>query len=346
MATRRRGSAWDHDWPYADRNELAHRVLAAAEAAGLRIALLNVCYATGGIGHALGDRQRRFRAASPESFLERTEALLESGESANGLATVGIAPHSVRAVPRDWLPELHAFARARGLPFHMHVAEQPAEVEECVAAYGLRPVELLAEDGLLDGRFTAIHATHLEDDEIRALARADTMVCACPTTERDLGDGFLRGRDLLHAGVDLCLGTDSHTSLDFLAEMRLVEYHERLRRRARVVIAGPADENGEDAVSVGPPLLRMATEAGARSLGIDAGAIAAGCRADLVAVDLDHPSLLGATPETLAATLTLSATPGVVRDVWVGGVRRLEDGHHAAETEAAAAFQRVARRVG
>ena len=326
---------------YDDPNTLAHAVAEAAREAGIRIVLLNVCYATGGIGEPLGSRQRRFRASSLDAFLRRTDALARELQAVEGVA-VGVAPHSVRAVPREWLPDLRDFAADRAMPLHMHVAEQPAEVAASVAEWGLRPVELLAEDGILGPRFTAIHATHLEDREIAALARSGATVCACPTTERDLGDGFLRGHDLLEAGVPLSLGTDSHTSLDFLAEMRLVEYHERLRRKARVVIAG---DDGAGGLSVAPPLVEMATSGGARSLDLEAGRIAPGLLADLLAVDLEHPSLLGTDATSLGPALTLSATPDVVRDVWVGGARRLEDGRHPRQEEAAEAFRRVSARI-
>lgn len=333
--------------PYPDPNELATRVLAAAREVGVRIVLLNVCYAAGGIGAPLGEAQRRFRAASTGEFLDRTQALLDAGTAGGsagtaGLTGVGVAPHSLRAIPRDWLPELWQWAADRDLPFHMHVAEQPAEVEACTAAYGARPVELLAADGLLDERFTAVHATHLTDEEVALLGAAGSTICACPTTERDLGDGFLRGLDLLEAGAAIALGTDSHTSLDFFEEMRLVEYHERLRRLRRVVIA---EEDGFGGQSAGGPLLRMATAAGARALRIPAGAIDAGRVADLVAVDLDHPSLLGVPDRHLASALALSATPDAVTDVWVGGVRRLEHRRHPVELEAAAAFRAVSERI-
>ena len=326
---------------YPDPNELALRVIAAAEEVGLRIALLNVCYATGGIGQALGERQRRFRAASLEEYLGRTQRLKEGVDAAaSGLATVGVAPHSIRAVPRDWLPGLAAWAAEHDSPLHMHVSEQPVEVDACVRAYGLRPVELLAEDGLLDPRFTAVHATHLTDREVSLIGDAGANVCACPTTERDLGDGFLRGRDLLDAGAHIALGTDSHTNLDFLEEMRLVEYHERLQRLRRVVVTG--DEEG-GRLHVAPILLRMATAEGARSLRLDAGEIAAGRLADLVAIDLHHHALAGWSEDTLAAMIALSATPDVVSDVWTGGTRRLSDRSHELGAEVHAAFDRVAR---
>ena len=330
--------------PYQDPNELAVRVIAAAEDVGLRIALLNVCYATGGIDQPLEPRQRRFRTDTLEEYLGRTEQLhdlVSAAGSARGLATFGVAPHSIRAVPREWLPALHAWAAERDLPFHMHVSERPAEVEASERAFGMRPVELLASDGVLDERFTAVHATHLSQREVAILGQSGATVCACPTTERDLGDGFLRGLDLLDAGTAISLGTDSHTNLDFLAEMRLVEYHERLQRLERVTITDGAPDGEQHRVA--PELLRMATVAGARSLRLDAGVIAPGMLADLIAIDLDHISLAGWSDDTAAAMITLSATPDVVRDVWVHGMRRIEDRRHAMQDEASARFREIAR---
>ena len=339
--------------PYPEPNELAHRVIEAAREVGIRISLLNVCYATGGIGEPLGDRQRRFRADSPASFLERTAGLWEaveagragSGEGspgADGLVSVGIAPHSIRAVPREWLPTLRAWAVEHDTPLHMHVSERPAEVEASEAAYGLRPVELLAADGILDDRLTAIHAIHLTDDEVSRMGQAGATVCACPTTERGLGDGFVRGYDLLDAGARIALGTDSHTNLDFLEEMRLIEHHERLQRLERVIITDDASDHPHHRVA--PELLDMATRAGARSLRIDAGEIAPGKQADLVAVDLNHHALAGWRDDTLAATMTLSATPDIVRDVWVAGRCRLRDRDHEGAGEITDAFRAVASR--
>ncbi|MGK7311771.1 MAG: formimidoylglutamate deiminase [Candidatus Longimicrobiales bacterium M2_2A_002] len=327
--------------PYPDPNELAHRVIAAAVEVGIRIGLLNVCYATGGIGEPLEDRQRRFRAGSAASFLERTGALKDAVEAADGtgLATVGVAPHSVRAVPRDWLPALRSWAVEHDTAFHMHVSERPAEVTASEAAYGLRPVELLAGDGLLDERLTLIHGIHLTDDEVARVGDAGATVCACPTTERGLGDGFVRGYDLLDAGARLALGTDSHTSLDFLEEMRLIEHHERLQRLERVVITDDAADHPHHRVA--PELLDMATRDGARSLRIDAGEIAAGKHADLVAVDLDHHAVAGWRDDTLAATITLSATPDIVSDVWVAGRRRLRDRRHDGQAGITDAFRAV-----
>jgi len=327
---------------YADPNELALRVIAAAEDVGIRIALLNTCYAAGGIGRPLEPQQRRFATPDLYAFLAETEQLAQRYAD-HALVTVGVAPHSVRAVPRAWLAPLRRWAAERGAPFHIHVSEQPAEVEACVAAYDLRPVELLAEEGAVDDGLTAIHATHLAADEVAVLGDAGATVCACPTTERDLGDGFLPGAELLGTGARIALGSDSHTIIDPFEEMRLVEYHERLRRLRRVVLAVP----GEDGrLEVAPLLLELAAESGARALRIDAGRLAPGALADIVAIDLEHPALAGWTDDSLAALLALCAPAGVVSDVWVGGVRRVEQRRHALDDDAAAAFRRVAARVG
>jgi len=324
---------------YADPNELAHRVIAAAQSVGIRIILLNVCYATGGIDQPLSAEQRRFATPDLELYLTDTAALSDHYRGTPGVG-VGVAPHSVRAVPRAWLSELHDWASERGLPYHIHVSEQPAEVEAAVEAWGLRPVELLAEEGVVDERLTAVHATHLVPGEVDLLGRAGATVCACPTTERDLGDGFLLGLELLEAGASIALGSDSQTVIDPFEEMRLVEYHERLRRLERVVLTAPG---AGDRLENAPPLLEMGTHSGARSLGLRAGTIEEGHLADLVGIDLSDPRLAGSTPESLAAMLTLSAPPAVVSDLWVGGVRRLEEGSHPLDEEAPAALRLLAR---
>src|SRR5205807_6342567 len=135
------------------------------------------------------------------------------------LVTVGVAPHSVRAVPREWLPRIRDFAASHGLPMHMHVSEQPAEVAACLEKYFLRPVALLADEGILSPRFTGVHCTHVDEHEIKLLAEARATVCACPTTERDLGDGIMRTREMLAAGILLAIGTDSQTIIAPLEEL-------------------------------------------------------------------------------------------------------------------------------
>lgn len=326
---------------YANANELAHRVIVAAEEVGIRIVVLNVCYATGSIGQPLSPRQARFATPDLDWFLDRSSALHES-TARRARVGVGIAAHSLRAVPREWLQRLRGWALERDTPFHMHVSEQTAEVEECRAEFGLRPVQLLAEDGLLDDRLTAVHATHIDDGEVMAIGESGTIVCACPTTERDLGDGFLRGFDLVQAGGHISLGTDSQTSIDFFDEMRLVEYHERLQlRRRNVVTDPPRGDRAESATA----LMRIGTEGGARALRVDAGRIEGGALADFFTVDLTHPIVAGWADSTLAAMLVFSAPPQVVADVWVGGARRITDGRHALDGVSAITFRELGRQL-
>lgn len=338
--------------PYDDAGELARRVVAAAEEVGIRIRLLNVCYAAAGIGAPLLPEQRRFATTDLDVFIETTLSL-HRDLGGRPLASVGVAPHSVRAVPRAWLPSLHAAAAAHDLPLHMHVSEQPAEIDACVAAFGMRPVQLLHADGLLDARFTAVHATHIDDDEVSLLADSGATVCACPATERDLGDGFLRAADLLRAGGAIALGTDSQTIIDMFEEARLTEYIERSRRLERVVLTRPSSARPHPAQpapvdprhDVAPVLLDMMTVAGARSLQLPAGVLEAGMLADFVAIDLDHHVLAGWTADTLPALLALSAPAAVVSDVWVGGTQVITQRSHAAQEEAVRRFNGVARRV-
>jgi formimidoylglutamate deiminase len=324
--------------PYTDRAELARRVIAAAQDVGIRICLLNTCYAAAGIGQPLRHEQRRFDTGDLDSYLAVTEKLAADVVGLP-LVSVGVAPHSIRAVPRDWLTVLHALAATRDLPFHMHVSEQPAEVDQCLAAFGRRPVELLDEDELLDERFTGVHATHINDREVVMLAISGGSVCACPTTERDLGDGFLRGGDLLRAGAQIALGSDSQTMLDMFEEARLVEYNERLRRLERVLLTRGAD----DVLEVAPVLIRMATSAGARALRVSAGTLEAGALADFIGIDLEHHALAGWTTQSLPAMLTFSAPPDVVSDVWVGGKNVVANRIHARQEEITREFNAIAR---
>lgn len=326
--------------PYADGNELAKRVIAAAEDVGIRIRLIDAAYATGGIGEPLRPQQRRFATPELERWLEQV-ARLHAWAAGRPLASVGVAAHSVRAVPADWLAPIHGFARAHELPFHGHASEQPAEVVACEAAYGLRPIELLAEHGVLDGRTTVVHATHISAREVSLLGVAAT-VCACPTTERDLGDGLLQAEALVSAGARIAIGSDSQTVIDPLEEIRLIEYHERLRSLRRVVLA---EARGDGRADVAPRLLSMGTVAGARSLRLEVGDIAEGALADLVAIDLEHPSLEGWSTDSLPALLALSAPADVITDVWVGGVQRITARRHVADESAAAGFRARARRL-
>ncbi len=184
----------------------AHAAADAARDAGIELVLLYVAYARGGA--------ERFRQASVAEYLRGLEELRAAG------VRVGVAPHSVRACPRDWLSQLGRYASEHGLPLHVHADEQPREIEECLAEHGLRPIELLAETGCLGPRTTVVHATHADGAELDLLAQASARICACPTTEANLGDGFLPVERVLHRGISLCIGSDSNTRIDPLEELR------------------------------------------------------------------------------------------------------------------------------
>jgi formiminoglutamate deiminase len=221
--------------PYGERTILAEAVIRAAKDAGLRVALLRVVYARAGAGKAPEGAQRRFSDARLDDAFADVEALRKA-HAGDPDVKIGIAPHSVRAVPPDWLGEIARFAEARALPLHMHVAEQRAEIAACLAETGKRPVELLADEGCLGERFVAVHATHLEAHEAKLLGERRSFVCLCPTTERDLGDGLPDVGALVAAGARLAVGVDSHVVSSPIEEIRAVETGERLRREQRVVL--------------------------------------------------------------------------------------------------------------
>jgi formimidoylglutamate deiminase len=294
-------------------------VLAAAAAAPIRLALLETYYAAGGIGRPLEEAQRRFACASPAAYWQQMDRL--AGRlAADGTQTLGAVAHSLRAVPLDDLAALHAEARRRGLVFHLHLEEQRREIEECVAATGRRPIELLLALGP-GAETTAVHCTHSDPADLARFAAAGGHVCVCPLTEANLGDGIPPLAALLAAAPDaadrLCLGTDSNARISMVEEARWLEYGQRLAGERRGVLAA-ADGTAVDG-AVAPLLLAAATAGGARALGLAAGEIAAGRWADLLLLDLDHPDLAGAGADTLLAAFLFGAGNDAVAATAVGG---------------------------
>jgi formimidoylglutamate deiminase len=239
--------------------------------------LLLAAYARGGL--------ERFRQASVAEYLAELEELRASG------VRVGLAPHSVRACPRDWLEELGAYAARESLPLHVHADEQQREIEECLAEYGLRPVELLVDTGCLGPHTTVIHATHADERELDLLAENGARVCVCPTTEANLGDGFVPAEELCERGIGMCLGSDSNVRIDPLEELRELEGIARRRAGRRNVIS----------VST---LLCCGADEGAAALGLERWAD--------VEVDLDHPALAGIEPQDVHAALVFGCSAEVL----------------------------------
>jgi formimidoylglutamate deiminase len=231
------------------------------------------------------------------------------------------------------------YANGRGLPLHMHVAEQPAEIEQCRTEYGRSPVELLGDEGILNERFTAIHAIHISETEARSLALSKSCVCACPTSERNLADGVVPADWLLREGGRISLGTDSQIQIDLFEDARLIEYHLRMASLERVRLAS---ETGRDLTRT---LFAMATKEGARSLRLPVGDLAVGHPADFVAVDLDDPSVAGGEPHALLEQLLFSLERTAVREVFVQGKPIIEEGRHRDQTEIVAKFAELQKRL-
>jgi formiminoglutamate deiminase len=301
--------------PYDDPNAMGRAVLAAAQAAGLRITLLDACYLHGGI--------ERFRDADAGAWAERVGAIAQ-----RPTARVGAAIHSVRAVDPDAARVVAEWAAGR--PLHAHVSEQPRENEECLAAHGRTPTAVLADAGALSDRFTAVHATHLSDADVGLLGGAGVTACLCPTTERDLADGIGPARRLADAGASLAVGSDSQAVIDLFEEARAIELDERLASGVRGV------HRAED-------LLRAATAGGYAALGWpDGGRLEAGALADLTTVSFDSVRLAGTPHGHAPASAVFAATAADVRHVMVGGRWIVRDGVHQALDVAAALREALA----
>jgi formimidoylglutamate deiminase len=254
----------------------AHAAAEAAAEAELASVLLYVAYARGGID--------RFRQESVAEYLRGLEELRAAG------VRVGVAPHSVRACPRDWLEALGLYAAEHELPLHVHADEQPRETEECLAEYGMRPIELLADCGCLGPRTTVVHATHADGHELDLLAESGSRICACPTTEANLGDGFLPVERVLHRGIGMCIGSDSNVRIDPFEELRELDGIARRQTGRRDVLTVDA-------------LLAIGSDEGAASLGLE--------QWPEIEIDLSHPQLRG-VDEPLCA-LIHSCSADVVR---------------------------------
>lgn len=295
--------------PYEDVHAMSDAVIRAALDARLHITLLRTAYHTAAPGKPAEGAQRRFSSPDVDTFLAQTVDL-EARWAHEPRVNIGVAPHSVRAVAPEWLDEIAQAARQRGWPFHIHACEQRLEVAQSIAAYGKTPIALLHDVGALWEGTTLVHGTHLSSHDLDLIAEAGAMVCACPSTERDLGDGFLPALALLKRGVRLCVGSDSHTILDPWEELRLIEYHERLRYERRCVLTEAHARwypEHEGARGVADLLLPIGSAHGAQALGVPVE------RLGLVEIDLTHPAMRGADAHSLTSYITLSMPTGAVR---------------------------------
>lgn len=314
---------------YARPAEMAERVVAAARAAGMGLTMLPVLYSHAGFGgQPLKPEQRRFKTDAAE-VLRIVEALEPARD---GWLEVGVAPHSLRAAAIGQIDELlRALPASR--PVHIHIAEQQAEVEQSVAHSGLRPVQYLMEKIAVDSRWCLVHATHLQDAELAALAASGAVAGLCPTTEANLGDGLFPLAPYIAAGGRFGIGSDSHISQSPVEELRWLEYGQRLLHQRRNVAATGARRN------VGDFLWQVALQGGAQAAGRPVGELAPGKRADLLVLDSEHPNLAGIADADVLGTLVFCGNDNLVEHVIAGGRWVVRDREHFAQAAIARRYQ-------
>lgn len=324
--------------PYDQVAEMALRHVAAARASGIGITMLPVLYRHGGIFARPAHAGQRPFLCDLDLYARIVESVREA-LAHDADASWGYAPHSLRACAPEEIAVLADAARTLGVPIHTHAAEQVREVEECLAATGMRPVRWLLEHAGLDARWCLIHATHLEPGEVRALAASGAVAGLCPTTEANLGDGIFPLPEFLAAGGAFGVGTDSHVGTGPRGELRALELFQRLAARERAVLATDSEP------SVGVALLQGALAGGAQALGRRIGALEVGRRADLVALDVESPLLAGRRGAEVLDSWLFSGEANPVDAVWVGGRQVVSGGRHRAKEALAAGFVRAMRRL-
>ncbi|WP_146910363.1 formimidoylglutamate deiminase [Arenimonas daejeonensis] len=313
--------------PYDDPAEMSLALAAAARDTGIRLTLLPVLYMTGGFdGRALSDRQRRF-GHTLDAYLALLQSLRARG---NDMLKVGIALHSLRAVPEAAMRELLAAVAGTPMPVHIHIAEQIGEVQDCQALRGARPVEWLLANAPVDANWTLVHATHLENAEVQGIVASGATVAICPTTEANLGDGLFPLREFLAAGGHWGVGSDSHVSVSPVEELRWLEYGQRLvtRRRNIAVSAGQP--------STGELLYAQALAGGLRACGQSAAA-----ESDFVLLDAHAPALAGATQTDLLDRYVFAGNRNLVAETHVAGHRVVAAGRHRNHDAIARCYQQA-----
>ncbi len=306
-------------------------VLEAVSLSGIRTTLVRVAYFRAGYAQSPSPGQRNF-IEFPSTFFDRCKRLKKKVEG-NPLLGWGTGVHSLRAVERDQIHEVCDFARGEKVPFHMHVAEQPRELEECWNEHGMGPGKLLETMGIPDEATTLVHGNHFTPNEFDFLMHTGATLCVCPTTESDLGDGAYATGECWNRNIPVSIGTDSQTVIDPFAELRGLEYLERSIHRRRICL-----EPLED-------LLRTGSETGSSAMGTPLGKLKKGLPADIISIDLEHDTLAGAEEEALLPSIILSGTASLVRDVWVGGVPVIRERRHENEDSIRKNFQTAMRNL-
>ncbi len=305
---------------FANLAEMSGSLIEAADVSGMALTVLPVLYCRSGFASStVSARQRRFYNL-PEQFMQLLSACGQLIEN-RPLHRLGIAPHSLRAVAQDQLRIVLDAPEVRGLPVHIHIAEQPAEVAECRSVLGARPVNWLLDHFAVDNHWCLVHATHLEPDELARAAASGATAGLCPTTEADLADGFFAAEDWLGKEGSFGIGSDSNLRISVAEELRVLEFGCRLRTQRRNVLVSKGR-------SCGRTLYEGAARGGAQALGQPVGRIETGCRADLVELDARHPLLDGRSHDAVLDTWLFAGGSEMVRSVWVAGALCVSNGRH------------------
>ncbi len=319
---------------YADRAAMSRALIEAAAHTGIRMTLLPVLYMTGGFDERpLEPRQRRFGHALDDYLT----LLAQLRRMENDRLRVGVALHSLRAVPAGAMPALLEALAGHDFPVHIHIAEQLAEVEQCQATRGARPVRWLLDHAPVDARWTLVHATHLAEDEISGIAASGACVSICPTTEGNLGDGLFPLRDFLDVGGRFSIGSDSHVSVSPVEELRWLEYGQRLISHRRNLASEPGTPG------TGEALLRHAWAGGAQGAGLPLGCLQKGAFADLIVLDPDAPALAGARDGDVLERFVFAGNRPLVAETWIGGQRVVAEGRHRERETIARRYARTLR---
>lgn len=307
---------------YDDPATLSHQIMQAAAETGIGLTHLPVLYSYGDVGQKpLAGGQLRF-GNTVDQFTELVARCKDTAKALPADTLVGIAPHSLRATCPDDLTQL--LSQTPSGPIHIHIAEQTKEVENVQSVLGARPVEWLLDNADVDRRWCLIHATHTTEAETKAMAKSGAVAGLCPVTEANLGDGIFNGTTYLKAGGALGIGTDSNVNIALSEELRLLEYSQRLKHRERnMLVAGEG--------STGATLYAGAAKGGAQALNRDAGVIAVGKLADMVAIDSNDPRLCALSDEQLLDGYLFAANDSIVTDVWSAGRHQVQSGRHVAQ---------------
>jgi formimidoylglutamate deiminase len=324
--------------PYDDPNAAAKQIIAAASSVGLRIVLLRSAYFRAGFGLPADPGQSRFYETAG-AFIANVEALLSDASLRADTIHLGVAPHSIRAVPLKDLKAIAAFCADRNLPMHTHVSEQVAENDAALREYGKTPILLLADEKMLSDKFTAIHAIHITQEESSLMADAGASICSCPTTERNLGDGILDAHKMMSKSIRICLGSDSQAQIAPLEDARELDYHLRLERQQRAIL-----DQIED-VGIARRLFDCATNSGAKALRVTAGDFLPGSYADFFTIDLKDVSIAGHSPSDLLPMIVFSLGRSAIRDVAVHGHLIVKDLVHEHHQEIIVRYLQVHERV-